>query len=119
VIYQLGKISVDDQLKFQQLYQKKERSLKVAFICLLFFPCTHYAFMGRWQLQVLFWVTLGGGLVWWLTDFFRLKQLVRNKNHSIQNQVLRDVHSINIFNSINTKPVNKRVAVKMADKLSA
>jgi len=119
VLYQLGKISEEDQIKFQELYQKKERSLKVAFICLMFFPCTHYAFVGKWQLQILFWVTLGGGLVWWVADFFRIKQLIRHKNHSIQKQVLRDVHSINIFDSINTKLTNKGVAVKMADKLSA
>lgn len=85
----------------------------------MFFPCTHYAFIGKWQLQVLFWITLGGGFIWWLVDFFRIKQLVKEKNHNIQSQVLRDVHSIHIFNSINTKPAHKRVAVKMEDKLSA
>lgn len=114
VLYELGKISVEDQLQFQNNYLGRERSLKLAYVCLLFFPTTHYAFMGKWQLQVLFWLTLGGGLIWWLADFFRLRELVRQKNQEIQKQVLRDIHAVNVFKPVLQKPQVQRKSVKLA-----
>ncbi|MCB9252675.1 MAG: TM2 domain-containing protein [Flavobacteriales bacterium] len=116
VLYELGKISPEDQIKFQERYLKKKRSLKLAFICLLFFPCTHYGFLGKWQWQLLFWVTLGGGLVWWIVDFFRLKKLVKSQNNIFQFQILRDLHAVNVFKSFKNNPKVKpsRVSVKIA-----
>jgi len=107
VTYELGKIGVDDQMKFMNNYNLRKRSLKLAFVCLLFFPGTHYAFLGKWQLQILFWLTLGGGLVWWLVDFFRLKQIVKHSNHNIQREIVRDLHSVNIFYDI--KPPERAI----------
>lgn len=103
VLYELGKRSFEDQLQFQELYESKKRSLFLAYVCLLFFPGTHYAFLGKWQLQVLFWLTLGGCLVWWVADIFRLKQLVKQNNTFSQQQILREISSTNIF--ISAKPL--------------
>jgi uncharacterized protein with NAD-binding domain and iron-sulfur cluster len=99
VLYELGKRSFEDQLQFKELYESKKRSLFLAYVCLLCFPGTHYAFFGKWQLQVLYWLTIGGGLIWWIVDIFRLKQLVNQNNIFVQQQILRDISSTNIFKS--------------------
>ena len=80
VLYELGKMCAENQNKFQELYSESKRSLSLAYICLIFFPSTHYAFLGRWQMQILFWLTLGGGLVWWIVDLFRLSTMVNQTN---------------------------------------
>jgi hypothetical protein len=100
VLYDLGKIGFEDQLRFQELYLSKKKSLNLAFICLLFFPGTHYAFMGKWQTQLLFWLTLGGGLVWWVIDFCRLKNILNESNFHVQQKILMEIKSVNVFNSV-------------------
>ena len=103
VLYQLGKISPDKQHKFKEIYDTRKRSLRLAFICLLFFPSTHYAFMGKWQMQLLFWLTLGGFLVWWIVDLIRLTKLVKECNFDFQHSILRDLNSVNVFRT--TQPM--------------
>jgi len=43
----------------------------------------HYAYLKEWCLQVLYWLTLGGLLVWALVDLFRIPRMVRNYNSDI------------------------------------
>ncbi|MFM9944793.1 MAG: TM2 domain-containing protein [Bacteroidia bacterium] len=100
VIYELGKMCAENQLKFKELYSEKKRSLLLAYICLVFFPSTHYAFLGRWQMQGLYWLTLGGGLVWWIVDLFRLPKLVSQTNFHFQQKILRDINSISVFKPV-------------------
>ena len=103
ILYEIGKICPENQIKFQELYTKKKRSLVLAFICLIFFPGTHYAFLGRWQLQLMYWLTFGGALIWWLVDMFRLPTLVKECNYYQQKKVLMEINSINVFK--NAKPI--------------
>lgn len=116
VKYELGKICPQDQIKFQELYLERRKSETLAIICVLFFPCTHYAFLGKWQMQVLFWLTLGGGLVWWIYDIFRIKKLVKKCNTEIQNKIMLELKSVNIFEKTEiVRPLRaKAVRVRMA-----
>jgi hypothetical protein len=97
VLYELGKICPEKQLKFKSLYQSKQHNLHLAYGCLLLFPGTHYALMGKWQLQVIFWLTGGGALIWWLTDLLRLPKLVKESNVINQNKMLRETLAVSIF----------------------
>ncbi len=97
ILYELGKSCPEKQLKFQQFYLKRKRSLKLAYVCLIFFPGTHYAFLGSWQMQILFWLTCGGGFIWWLTDMFRLPGLIKQNNFYHQKKVLMEINSTSIF----------------------
>jgi len=47
----------------------------------------HYAYLGRWGLQLLFWVTLGGLGVWAIIDLFLIGGKVEAYNASIYNQI--------------------------------
>ncbi len=40
----------------------------------------HYAYVGKWGVQILFWLTLGGLLIWWAIDVFRVPSMVRKAN---------------------------------------
>ncbi len=110
VIYELGKICPENQIRFQEIYSKRERSLRFAFICLFFFPGTHYAFLGRWQLQIMYWLTFGGALIWWVIDMFRLPALLKESNHYEQKKILFEINSINVFHTsqlLNKPSLNK------------
>lgn len=43
----------------------------------------HYAYLGRWGVQILYWITLGGVGIWAIADLFRMKRLVNNHNAPI------------------------------------
>jgi len=43
----------------------------------------HYAYLGRWGVQIMYWITLGGIGIWAIIDLFRMKQLVNDHNAPI------------------------------------
>ncbi len=54
----------------------KKRYGYLAWLCL----GSHYLYLGRPIRQLLFWLTLGGLLLWWLTDLFRLPEMIAEHN---------------------------------------
>lgn len=48
-----------------------------------FFGGAHYAYLGKWGTQILFWVTFGGIGIWALMDIFRISSLVQKHNYPI------------------------------------
>lgn len=65
--------------------RKKRRYAWLAWLCL----GSHYLYLGRPATQVLFWLTLGGLLLWWLADLFRIPALVARRNRRSANELLR------------------------------
>ncbi len=112
--FELAKLSKEKQLKFQKKYLEKRRPLLFAYICLLFFPGTHYAFLGNWPMQILFWITLGGGMMWWLFDIYRLKALVHNTNLNIQKKILVEINAVNVFHKYEPVVVSSRLSIRVA-----
>ncbi len=43
----------------------------------------HYAYLGKWGLQILFWITVGGLMLWWLIDLFRIPGMTNRYNAKI------------------------------------
>lgn len=43
----------------------------------------HYAYLGRWGLQILYWITFGGIGIWALVDLFSMASKVENHNRPI------------------------------------
>ncbi len=43
----------------------------------------HYAYLGKWGVQILFWITLGGLGLWALIDLFRISGMVERYNAPI------------------------------------
>lgn len=62
--------------------QSKIKSTGTAYLFFLFLGA-HYAYLGKWGMQFLYWITLGGFLVWMIIDLFTLPSKVANHNAEI------------------------------------
>jgi hypothetical protein len=52
-----------------------------------FFLGAHYAYLGRWGMQILFWITFGGLGIWALIDLFTMGSKVDHHNQPILAQL--------------------------------
>ncbi|HAQ70454.1 MAG TPA: TM2 domain-containing protein [Flavobacteriales bacterium] len=52
-----------------------------------FFLGAHYAYLGRWGLQLLYWFTLGGVGIWAIIDLFTMNSKVEDHNQPILEQI--------------------------------
>lgn len=76
---------------------KRERSGGIAFVLWLLLGW-HYAYVGRWGIQFLFWLTAGGFLVWWLADLFRLGGIIHRKNQELALEVAQSYAALRSAN---------------------
>lgn len=91
---ELAKMNVQRQEEFVEEYQRKTKSLPLAYLFLLLILALHYGYLGKWGLQIVFWITGGGLLIWWFIDIFRLPGLVKNYNKDIATDVMRNLKAI-------------------------
>jgi hypothetical protein len=64
----------------------KMKSTGTAYLCWFFFG-VHYAYLGKWGLQILYWITFGGLGLWCLIDLFHIPTKVNNHNLLISGQI--------------------------------
>lgn len=86
----LGNLAQDDRLIFEQSFQRKAKSTGVSYLLWLFFGL-HYAYLGQWGMQFIYWLTGGGLFVWAFIDLFRIPSLVDSVNRDIAVQTLHDL----------------------------
>jgi len=48
---------------------------------------SHYAYMGNWGIQILFWITFGGMFFWAFIDMFRISSIVQKHNMPILQKI--------------------------------
>lgn len=65
--------------------RKKRRYAYLAWLCL----GSHYLYLRRPRTQVLFWLTAGGLLLWWLLDLTRIPALVARHNRHAVSELLQ------------------------------
>jgi hypothetical protein len=66
--------------------QSQIKSSGTAYILWFFFGF-HYAYLGKWGLQFLYWITFGGFFIWAIIDLFTLSGRVANHNVLIFQQI--------------------------------
>tara|TARA_R110002074_G_scaffold233170_1_gene404828 strand:+ start:773 stop:1066 length:294 start_codon:yes stop_codon:yes gene_type:complete len=66
--------------------QSKVKSTGTAYL-LWFFLGAHYAYLGKWGIQILYWLTLGGVGIWALIDLFTMSGKVNRHNATIFQQI--------------------------------
>ncbi|WP_428742684.1 TM2 domain-containing protein [Tenacibaculum sp.] len=66
--------------------QSKVKSTGTAYL-LWFFLGAHYAYLGKWGIQLLYWFTLGGLGIWVLIDLFTMSSKVERYNALIFQQI--------------------------------
>ncbi len=94
---ELVKLPAQKQEEFIEEYRRKEKSVGIGYILWLL-PLLpfgwHYAYLRKWGIQILFWLTFGGLFIWWLIDAFRIPLMIRDYNKDIAVDVLRNLKSI-------------------------
>ena len=78
------------QSQFIDEYRRRSRELAIAYLFQIFL-FAHYGYLGRWGLQIAFWLTGGGLMIWWLVDIFRLPGMVAEYNHWVALELLREM----------------------------
>jgi hypothetical protein len=66
--------------------QSQIKSSGSAYLLWFFFGC-HYAYLGKWGLQFLYWITFGGFFIWAIIDLFTLSGRIANHNALIFQQI--------------------------------
>ena len=93
VRHELERLDAQRQDEFLQEYRRKRKSVGAAYLLWLFLGW-HYAYLGKWGVQVLFWLTVGGVGVWWLIDLFRVPGMVADTNKDRATAVLVNLKAI-------------------------
>lgn len=92
----LAKMSPTQQEEFVEEYRRKAKSVGVAYLFLLIILAMHYGYLGKWGLQIVFWLTCGGFFVWWIIDIFRLPSLVKDYNKDAATDVMRNLKTMSL-----------------------
>jgi hypothetical protein len=66
--------------------QSQIKSTGTAYLLWFFFGF-HYAYLGKWGLQILYWITFGGFFIWAIIDLFTLSGRIANHNSLIFQQI--------------------------------
>ncbi len=84
----LAGLTDEQQERFVEEFENRSKRTGVAYALFLLCGC-HYAYMGRWGLQVIWWSTLGGLGVWAVVDLFRIPRLINRYNEEVAKMVTR------------------------------
>ncbi len=68
------------------LLQNKMKSKGTAYLCFLFLG-SHYLYMGKYLLQILFWITFGGLFIWAIIDLLTLSSRIDGYNARLAMQI--------------------------------
>lgn len=79
------------QVEFFEEYRIHSRHVGISYLLWLIPPpfSSHYLYIHRWFLQVLYFFSCGGFFIWWLADFFRMPQLVKENNRKTARKLLK------------------------------
>jgi hypothetical protein len=93
VANELDALAPSQQAAWLEEFERRAKRPTAAYVFWVLFGL-HYAYFGRWVIQILFWLTAGGFFLWWLVDLFRVGGLVRDANRDVAVSVLRDLRSV-------------------------
>lgn len=88
---ELPKLSTEKQQAFVEEYKRRKKSLGLAYFFLLVCLSMPYGYLGKWGLQLVYWFTAAGGLIWLIILIFMLPGMVNNYNRDIAVEVMRDM----------------------------
>lgn len=76
---------------FVQDFKKKSKSVGVAYLCHCIFFSSSYGYLHKWGMQIFYWLTFGGCLIWYFILLFLLPKKVRLYNEDVAAEVMRDI----------------------------
>ncbi|MBQ3623860.1 MAG: hypothetical protein II950_00390 [Prevotella sp.] len=87
----LSKMSEEKQSMFVEEFKRKKKSLGFAYFFLIICLGMPYGYLGKWGLQIVYWLTGMGFFLWFFYLLFTLPGLVRDYNQDVASQVCRDL----------------------------
>ena len=66
---------------------------------------SHYAYLGKWNIQVLYWLTLGGIGIWAIADFFRMTEIIIKQRESVFEQIEKQILKEKLTQGIQNKTI--------------
>ena len=87
----LSKMSEEKQAMFVEEFKRKKKSLGLAYFFLIICLGMPYGYLGKWGLQIVYWLTGMGFFLWFFYLLFALPGLVRDYNQDVASQVVRDL----------------------------
>jgi len=89
---ELVKLTPAQQQAFMEEFKRKAKSTPVAY--LLWLIGLHYAYLGKWGLLVVYWLSFWGFFVWMIADLFRIPGLIRGYNKDVAVEVMGNLRMI-------------------------
>lgn len=92
VLAELAKMPAVQQDQFVQEFNRKGKSPTVGLVLAIL--GLHYIYLNRWGMQILFWITGGGFLIWWVVDIVRVKTLLKDGNKDVSIEIMRNMKAV-------------------------
>lgn len=87
----LANMSPSKQQHFMEEYNRKKKSVGLAYFFLLLCLGMPYGYLGKWGLQIAYWITGAGVFIWGIYLLFALPGVVKDVNRDIASQIVRDL----------------------------
>ena len=87
----LSTLSEMEQSMFVEEYNRKKKSVGLAYLCHIFFFSCSYGYLHKWGLQILYWLTGAGVFLWFLIRLFTIPGSVRAYNQDVAIEAMRNV----------------------------
>lgn len=91
---ELAKMPAERQQMFVEEYNRKKKSVGLAYFFLIICLGMPYGYLGKWGLQLVYWFTGAGFLIWFLILLFMLPGMVSDYNKDVAIDTLRAMKSI-------------------------
>ena len=81
----------EKQEEFMKVYQKKRKTVPMAYLRWIIFFYNHYAYFEQNIQMAIYILSLGGVGVWWLIDLFRIPGMLRKYNREAARVSLAEI----------------------------
>lgn len=89
----LKKLNKEQQKSFYKLYTSRRKTKRMGYISGLILGW-HYLYMGKVGMQIVFWLTGGGLLIWWIIDMLRMPMIISKHNNDVAVETLKDTKAL-------------------------
>ncbi len=91
VVSQLAAMPADKQALFVEEYERRKKSVGMAYFFLLICFGAPYGYLGKWGWQIVYWITGFGAFLWFLILLFSLPSQVHDYNRDVAMDIMKDL----------------------------
>lgn len=88
---ELPTLSEEKQHAFVDEYKRKKKSTGLAYFFLILCLGMPYGYLGKWGLQIVYWLTGFDFAIWFIILLFKLSGMVKDYNKDVAIEVMRNI----------------------------